>query len=68
MGEEMKCLRFRRRGSSGMEKRTGHSDIEGTIRFSKGCPDVQLVIDKWVYPNQLFYTSKPEGISGPVQM
>ena len=51
-----------------MEKRTGHSDIEGTIRSSKDCPNVQLVIDKWVYPNQLVYTSQSEGISGPVQI
>ena len=35
MGEEMKCLLFRRRGSSGMGKRIGQCDIDGESTVHK---------------------------------
>lgn len=36
MGEEMKCLLFRSRESSGMKKRIGYCDIVGDTTTCKG--------------------------------
>jgi hypothetical protein len=36
MGEEMKCLLFRRRGSSGVKKGIGYCEIDGENAACKG--------------------------------
>ena len=36
MGEEMKCLLFRRRGSTGMKKGTAYCEIDGANAVCEG--------------------------------